>query len=178
VHSKSAFGFVWAAVLLLGFVPAASAKKVNAPKVTCEEFLALSEDEKPRLVAYLDGRSKSGIEEKALTEVDVQRDMGLLVVACQEDPKATFWDKVQSKLPGGKHKVKTAKMTCETYASVEKSSQPEVAYWLAGYNKKGKVSADVVDEVNLETDFTFVVQECKAAPKVSIWEKLKKHFGH
>ena len=45
--------------LTLSPAPAA-AKKANLPKMTCEEFLGLSEDVQPRAVAWLDGYSKGG----------------------------------------------------------------------------------------------------------------------
>jgi len=166
-----------ALVLLAGLAlapAAASAKKVNAAKVTCEEFLAMRSDVQPRLVAYLDGRAKSGQKVEAVGEVDVQRDMSVLVVACQQEPKATIWDKVKAKLPVGKKKAKPVAMTCEEYVALDKESQPEVAYFLAGYHKNTEVAA--VDEVDLETDTAVVLVDCKPTPKASLWEKLKKHF--
>ena len=161
----------------LALAPAvASAKKVDAAKVTCEEFLAMGSDVQPRLVAYLDGRSKSGQKVEAVGEVDVQRDMSVLVVACQQDPKATFWDKVKAKLPVGKKKAKSVPMTCEEYMSLDKESQPETAYFVAGYNKKTNTEVAAADEVDLETDTAVLLVDCKPTPKASLWEKLKKHF--
>ncbi|TMA53323.1 MAG: hypothetical protein E6J76_04810 [Deltaproteobacteria bacterium] len=120
--------------LTLSPAPAA-AKKANLPKMTCEEFLSLSEDVQPRAVAWLDGYSKGGtLKEQDIGEVDVDRQMAVLVVACKQDPKKTLWDKVRAHLPGGK-KVKPTKMTCQEYVDLEQSVRPELVYWADGYAK-------------------------------------------
>jgi len=88
-------------------VPPADAKTVKPTKMTCEEFLALGDDVKPAAVAYLDGYSKAGkIKEEDIGEVDVDREIAVLVVACKQDPKKTLWDKIRDHLPGGKRQVK------------------------------------------------------------------------
>ena len=77
-------------------VTAAEAKKVASAKMTCEEFLGLSDDVKPEAVAYLDGYSKGGkLKEEDIGEVDVDREVAVLVVACKEEPKKTLWDKIR-----------------------------------------------------------------------------------
>ena len=160
--------------LTLSPAPAA-AKKANLPKMTCEEFLGLSEDVQPRAVAWLDGYSKGGtLKEQDIGEVDVDRQMAVLVVACKEDPKKTLWDKVRAHLPGGK-KVKPTKMTCQEYVDLEQSVRPELVYWADGYAKGTKVKEDDVGEVDLERDVAVVYEDCKQAPKESLWAKIKKH---
>ena len=58
---------------LVSSVPSAEAKK-DLTKITCEEFLGLSEDVQPRAVAWLDGYSKAGkLKEEDIGEVDVDR---------------------------------------------------------------------------------------------------------
>jgi hypothetical protein len=150
------------------------AKKVNPTKMTCEEFLALGESIQPRAVAYLDGYSKRGkLKEEDVAEVDVDRQMAVLVVACKEDPKKTLWDKVRAHLPGGK-KVKPTKMVCQDYVAMDETDRPELVYWASGYHK-GVKETDA-GEVDLESDVAVVYEECKAAPKESFWSKVKKHL--
>ena len=43
----------------------------------------------------------------------------------------------------------------------------------AAYGKGGKPEADEVAVEGVETVVPFVVQECKKAPKESVWEKAK-----
>jgi acid stress chaperone HdeA len=158
------------------FPMTASAKKANPPKMTCEEFLGLSEDAQARTVAWADGYDKAGtLKEEDIGEIDVDRQMAVLVVACKEEPKKTFWDKVRAHLPGGK-KVKPTKMTCQEFIDLDKSVQPEVVYWADGYNKAKKVEEGVAGEVDLERDVAVIYEECKQAPKESVWAKIKKHF--
>ncbi|HEX5065845.1 MAG TPA: HdeA/HdeB family chaperone, partial [Myxococcota bacterium] len=60
--------------------------------------------------------------------------------------------------------------------SLDSEIQPEVAYWLAGYNAAAKTDVATAGEVDLETDTAVLIQECKPAPKASLWEKIKKKF--
>jgi HdeA/HdeB family protein len=164
------------AIGVSGATPA-HAKKVAPAKMTCEEFLGLSDDVKPEAVAYLDGYSKGGkLKEEDIGEVDVEREVAVLVVACQEEPKKTLWDKIRDRLPGGKRKVKPTKMTCQEFVDLDQSSRPELVYWGEGYNKAAKVKTDDVGEVDLERDAAVIYEECKQAPKESLWSKIKKHI--
>lgn len=162
------------AVLLVASASVAdAASKRNVPKMTCEEFTAHSTETQLREAAYLDGYSKRGKPIEDVAEVDVERDVDVLVVSCRENPKVTLWDKIRAHMPGGKKKVKAVKMNCEEYLSYTSDVQGEVAYFLAGYH-----GAEVagVDEVDVEHDVAVLVQECKIAPKASVWERIKSKF--
>ena len=171
--------FVLAALVLSSLaasVPPADAKTVKPTKMTCEEFLALGDSVKPAAVAYLDGYSKAGkLKDEDIGEVDVDREVAVLVVACKEDPKKTLWDKIRDHLPGGKRKIKPTKMTCQEFVDLDERVRPEAVYWAEGYNKATKVKTDEVGEVDLERDVAVVYEECKPAPKESFWSKIKKH---
>ena len=156
-------------------LPAAAAKK-NATKMTCEEFAAQTPEAQTRVAAFLDGYTKGGQKFDAASDVDVQRQLDVLVVSCQQDPKATLWDKIKAKMPFGSKKVKPVKMTCDEFLALGSDVQPEVAYWLAGYNAAKKTDVATSGEVDLETDTAVLLQECKPAPKASLWEKIKKKF--
>lgn len=156
-------------------LPAAAAKK-NPTKMTCEEFASQTPEAQTRIAAYLDGYTKGGKQFDAASDVDVDRQLDVLVVSCQQDPKATVWDKIKAKMPFGSKKVKPVKMTCEDFMALGENVQPEVAYWLAGYNAAKKTDVAASGEVELETDTAVLLQECKPAPKASLWEKIKKKF--
>ena len=165
------------AVAVLGASGAAQAKKHDLTKMTCEEFLDLGENLRPRAVAWLDGYSKGGkVKEEDVGEVDVDRQIDLLIVSCKEDPKKTLWEKVEAKLPGGAKRVKPVKMTCEEYVGLSAQARPELYYFAKGYNRGSKTKEDVSGEVDLEKDVAVVVQDCKQAPKASFWARVKKHF--
>ena len=163
------------AIAVSGVIPA-DAKKVAPAKMTCEEFLGLSDDVKPQAVAYLDGYSKGGkLKEEDIGEVDVDREVAVLVVACKDEPKKTLWDKIRAHLPGGKRKVTPTKMTCQEFVDLDSSVRPELVYWAEGYNKGAKVKTGEVGEVDLERDVAVIYEECKQAPKESLWARIKKH---
>ena len=164
--------------LSLGLVatPALAKGKKDPATITCEEFAAQTPEGQKRITAYLDGYSKRGKNVVDVGDVDVQRELNVLVVSCVETPKANFWDWVKMHLPGGKQRVKPVAMTCEDYLSLSSDVQPEVAYWLAGYNAKTKTDLNMEGEVDLETDTAVLVEECRATPKASVWERIKKKF--
>ena len=165
------------AITLASSVMPVEARKADPTKMTCEEFLALGESVRPRAVAYLDGYSKGGkLKEEDVAEVDVDRQLDVLVVECTQEPKKTLWDKLRAHLPGGSEKVTPTKMTCEEYVSLKESVRPELVYWADGYNKAKTVQEGVAGEVDLERDVAVVYEECKQAPKESLWAKLKKHI--
>ena len=167
---------ILALAAVIGLALPAFAAKKNAAKMTCEEFAAQTPEAQTRVAAFLDGYSKGGKEVAADSEVEVDRVLDTLVVSCQQDPKATVWDKIRAKMPGGNKRVKPVKMTCDEFLSLSKNVQPEVAYWLAGYNASRKTDVSTSGEIDLETDTAVLIQECKPAPKASLWEKIKKKF--
>jgi hypothetical protein len=67
-------------------------------------------------------------------------------------------------------------MTCEEFMAVGTEDQPEVAYFLAGYNRATKTEVGAAGEVDLERDVAVLVEDCKPTPKESLWSKIKKHF--
>lgn len=130
----------------------------------------------PRAVAWLDGYSKGGkLKDEDVAEIDVDRQMAVLVVACKEEPKKTLWDKMRSHLPGGK-KVKPVKMTCQEFVDLDETDRPELVYWIDGYNKAKRVQEGAAGEVDLQRDVGVVVVDCKQAPKESLWTRIKKHL--
>ena len=156
--------------------PAVANAKKDPAKITCEEFAATTPEGQARITAYLDGKSKAGKKVEDIGDVDVQRQLDVLVVSCTQSPKMTFWDKVKEHLPFGKKKVKPVAMTCEDFLSLSSDVQPEVAYWLAGYNAKSKTNVNASGEVDLETDTAVLIQECKPTPKANLWDRIKAKF--
>jgi len=169
---------VWLLVpaLALALAATADAKKVDATKITCEEFSAQTPEDQESITAFLHGYSKTGVDEDALGEVEVDRVLDVTVIGCVEEPKATFWDKLRAKFPGGSKKVKPVKMTCDEFMALGKDVQPEVAYFLDGYSRKGKTNVALAGEVDLERDTAVFVEICKPAPKESLWAKIKSKF--
>jgi hypothetical protein len=142
---------------------------------TCEDFLSMSETVRPLAIAYSDGYA-AGKKEVDVGEIDLDRETDSLVVVCKQTPKESFWEKVRDKLPGGKKKVKPTKMTCEEYSALDASVQPEVAYWLDGYDAATKTDVKEAGDVIFERDVNVVLVACKQAPKESLFDKIKSKF--
>ena len=161
----------WCALALA----ASAAAKQDPTKVTCEAFAASTPEAQERVAAYLDGYSKGGKKIEDVGEIDVNRDLDVLVVSCKEAPKLTLWEKFKMHLPGGSKKIEVP-TTCEDYLALGSDVQPEAAYFLAGYDRAKKTEVGGAGEVDLETDVAVLVQECRPTPKESLWAKIKNHF--
>jgi len=162
--------------LVLIAAPTVANAKKDPTKITCEEFAAQTPEGQSRITAYLDGYSKRGKKVEDIGDVDVQRQLDVLVVSCVQSPKVTFWDKVKMHMPGGKKKLKPVAMTCEEFLSLSSDVQPEVAYWLHGYNSKTKTNVNAAGEVDLETDTAILVEACRPTPKAPLWDRIKDKF--
>src|SRR4030095_9707769 len=153
-----------AAPLAVVSFAAGAAAKQDPTRVTCEAFAASTPEAQERVAAYLDGYSKGGKKLEDVGEIDVNRQLDVLVVSCKQEPKLTLWDKISMKFPGGSKKIKVP-MTCEDYLALGSDVQPEAAYFLAGYDRASKTEIGAGGEVDMETDVAVLVQECKPTPK-------------
>jgi len=73
-------------------------------------------------------------------------------------------------------KQKPTKMTCDEYVMLDNVVKPKVVYWAEGFNYQGEPVDAVVDFDATDSLVPVLVDECKATPKVSFWEKIKQHF--
>jgi hypothetical protein len=65
-------------------------------KMTCEEFVALDDVVRPKVVYWAEGFSKKGKPVDSVVDVDeTDRLVPVLVKECKETPKATFWQKIK-----------------------------------------------------------------------------------
>ena len=71
---------------------------------------------------------------------------------------------------------KPAKMTCEEFIALDDVQKPKVVYWAEGFSKKGKPVDSVVDLDETDRLIPILVTECKKTPKLTLWQKLKKHL--
>ena len=162
-------------VAQLGLAAEASAKKVDPTQMKCEEYVSLSESEQSAAAAYLDGWNQ-GRKKVEVDEVGIDREVTTLVVSCTETPKESLWRRFEKHVPVLKKHMKPIEMTCEDFVGLESDVQPELYYYMAGYDRASRTETDVSGEVDLEQDYQTFVQVCKPAPKESLWTKLKAHF--
>src|SRR5262245_29411433 len=176
MHRRPGSLLALALVLPLGAGADALAKKSDPTKMTCEEFVSLSKSEQPRAAAFLEGWSH-GKKQADLAEVGVDRDVTTLVAACTEAPKESLWRRFEKHVPVLKNHLKPIPMVCSDYVSLSASTQPELFYYLDGYDRATHTQDQVAGEVDLEKDYAAFVEVCKQAPKESLWAKIKARFA-
>ncbi len=65
-----------------------------------------------------------------------------------------------------------ATMTCQEFLSLDEVTRPKVLYWAEGVNHKGKPEDAVIDVDATNRLVPVIVQECKATPHASFWQKM------
>jgi hypothetical protein len=65
-------------------------------KMTCEEFVALDDVVKPKVVYWAEGFNKKGKPVNAVVDVDeTDKLIPVIITECQEAPKESFWKKIK-----------------------------------------------------------------------------------
>ena len=69
------------------------------------------------------------------------------------------------------------KITCEEFLALNPDDQQRIAYWVDGYQvSKGDAAVGTVAFDKFGQPIGALVEDCKATPKETLWEKLKKHL--
>ncbi|SDI03049.1 HdeA/HdeB family chaperone [Nitrosomonas sp. Nm132] len=155
-------------------------------KMTCEEFLALDDVVKPKVVYWAEGFNKKGEPtDFGLDVVETDRLVPVLVTECKKTPKHSFLKKTkehsaETQKPAATPKTaaipKPANITCEEFLALDDVLKPKVVYWAEGFNKKDKPIEYVLDVDKTDRLVPVIVIECKETPKLSFWQKIMKHF--
>lgn len=91
-------------VATLNFAIAETAKgemtKKKIADVTCEDFNGVSASFQPTMIAWAEGfRQGSSKPDDVVLNIDgLEKVTPLVVEACQNDPKASFWSKAEAEL--------------------------------------------------------------------------------
>jgi hypothetical protein len=68
-------------------------------------------------------------------------------------------------------------ITCEEFLAMDPKNQNRIAYWVDGYEAaKGEVAIGTVAFDKFGQPIGALVEDCKATPKETLWQKLKKHL--
>ncbi len=77
--------------------PAPAAKTVKPAKISCEEFLALDEVTRPKIIYWADGFNRKGkLETVEFDTEKVDRLVPVMVEVCTKEPKASFWSRAKA----------------------------------------------------------------------------------
>ena len=173
-------------VLLCTTLPAvALASSVHKPaEMSCDEFLALDDVAKPKLVYWLEGFHHTGPSTGAFVDVEnTERLIPQLVAECKKAPTVSMFTKVADLVaartmagsPPPASAPRPTKLSCEDFVALDDFVKPKVIYWAEGFTANGKPIDSVVDVDNTDKLVPVLVQECKQTPKASFWTALKKH---
>ena len=72
--------------------------------------------------------------------------------------------------------VKPDTITCEEFLAMDKDVQPQVVYWIDGYENSGDAKVEGIVIHIFERPISTVVSECKKAPKDTLSQKIKKNL--
>lgn len=68
-------------------------------------------------------------------------------------------------------------ITCEEFLALNPNDQQRTAYWVDGYQEaKGEAAVGTVAFDKFGQPIGALVEDCKATPKETLWQKLKKHL--
>src|SRR5262249_23585534 len=70
-------------------------------------------------------------------------------------------------------------ITCEEFLAMKPEDQHHIAYWVDGYQTaKGDAAVGVVAFDKFGKPLGALVDECKTAPKQTLWQTLNKHIWY
>jgi hypothetical protein len=73
-------------------------KKIQPTKMTCQEFIDLDQTAQPEAAYWLDGYDAATRTDVSVAgEVDLERDVNVVLVECKQAPKESLWQKIKSK---------------------------------------------------------------------------------
>ena len=74
-------------------------------------------------------------------------------------------------------KKQVDQITCEEFLALNPDDQQRIAYWVDGYQvAKGDVAIGTVAFDKFGQPVGALVDDCKAAPRETLWQKIKKHL--
>jgi hypothetical protein len=111
-------------------------------EMTCEDFVALADVEKPKVVYWAEGFNKNGKALDSVVDVTETDKMVPIVVSdCMKFPKEPLVKAIQRQPAATMKPVATApkpaKMRCDEFVALEDVARPKVVYWAEGFNKDG-----------------------------------------
>jgi hypothetical protein len=72
---------------------------------------------------------------------------------------------------------KVDQVTCEEFLALDPDDQNRIAYWIDGYARaKGEAAVGTVALDKFGQPIGALVEDCKATPKETLWQKIKKHL--
>jgi hypothetical protein len=150
-------------------------------EMTCEDFVGLTEVERPKIVYWAEGFNRKGNAVDSAVDVqEIDRLVPILVTDCTKNPTAMLSTMVQLHASPAAKRVATAPkpktMKCDEFIALEDTVKPKLVYWSEGFDKDGGATDAVVDIDETDRVVPVLVKECKEEPKLTLWQKMKKYI--
>jgi hypothetical protein len=72
---------------------------------------------------------------------------------------------------------KVEQITCEEFLALNPNDQNRIAYWIDGYAQaKNEAAVGTVALDKFGQPIGALVDDCKATPKETLWQKIQKHL--
>jgi acid stress chaperone HdeA len=166
-----------------GTVASELAATYKPGEMSCEDFVALADVDRPKVVYWGEGFNKIGQPVDSVVDVDqIDRVVPVLVSECAKTPKALLSKGVQQHAATASKPAAAApapsRMTCEQFVMLDDVAKPKVVYWAEGFNvaSDGGATDAVVDIETTDKLVPVLVTECNATPKLTLWQKIKKYI--
>jgi acid stress chaperone HdeA len=99
IHRLVMGGAVAASLLACATLAFAESAKKPLGKMTCEDFLAVEDTVKPKVVYYAVAYAQGGKPEAAVVDVEAtDKITPVLIEECKATPKESFWKKVKAEV--------------------------------------------------------------------------------
>jgi hypothetical protein len=80
-------------------------------------------------------------------------------------------------VPAGAASKQVDQITCEEFLALNDNDRNKIAFWVDGYQTaKGEAAMGTVAFDKFGQPLGALVDDCKATPKETLWQKLKKHL--
>jgi hypothetical protein len=152
-------------------------------EMSCEDFGALADVDKPKIAYWGEGFNKRGQPVDSVVDIaQTDRQFPVLVSDCAKTPNAKLSKTVQQHAAAAPKPASTApapdKMTCEQFVMLDDVSKPKVVYWAEGFNARsdGGATDAVVDVEATDKLVPVLVADCSAAPRLTLWQKVKNYL--
>jgi HdeA/HdeB family len=150
-------------------------------EMSCEDFVAIADVERPKIVYWMEGFNKSGkAVDSAIDVQEIDKVVPILVTECGKNPKGLLSTAIQQHALPASKMVSTAPkpkaMRCDEFVALDDTVKPKVVYWAEGFDKDGTATDATVDIAETDRVVPVLVKECKEEPTLTLWQKLKKYL--
>jgi hypothetical protein len=153
----------------------------KASELTCEQFLALGDVEKPKAAYWLEGFNRNGKLVDSFVDLqETDRMVPILTAECSTKPAEALSKVVQRHTSSPAKPAAAAPrpetLTCQEFLALDDVVKPRLVYWARGFNPAGGASDSALDIEATDKLVPVLVRECAESPKLTFWQKVRGYL--